>query len=83
MKTRINSSFVVILVLISCPAILQAQDPFEIQVFEYETARKGMWNLETHLNYVGSGTRTFDGRAAHKQPVSLHLWIDTRPHKSF
>ena len=60
MKTRIDSSFVVILVLISCPAILQAQDSFEIQVYEYETVPKGMWNLETHLNYIGSGTRSFD-----------------------
>src|SRR5206468_1532307 len=34
-----------------------AQDPFEIQVYEYETVPKGEWNLETHLNYIARGTR--------------------------
>lgn len=38
-----------------------AQDPFEIQVYEYETVPKGMWNLETHLNFIGRGTRTLEG----------------------
>jgi hypothetical protein len=42
----------------------RAQDPFEIQVYEYETVPKGMWNLETHLNYVGKGTRRFEGPVA-------------------
>lgn len=41
-----------------------AQDPFEIQVYEYETVPKGMWNLETHLNYVGRGTKSFEGPVA-------------------
>jgi hypothetical protein len=41
-----------------------AQDPFEIQVYEYQTVPKGMWNLETHLNYVGRGTRQFEGPVA-------------------
>ena len=34
-----------------------AQDPFEIQVYEYATVPKGRWNLETHFNYTGRGTR--------------------------
>lgn len=42
----------------------RAQDPFEIQVYEYETVPKGMWNLETHMNYIGKGTRTFEGPVA-------------------
>ena len=42
----------------------RAQDPFEIQVYEYETVPKGMWNLETHINYVGRGTRRFEGPVA-------------------
>jgi hypothetical protein len=29
---------------------VHAQDPFEIQIYEYETVPKGMWNLETHIN---------------------------------
>ena len=42
-------------------APLAAQDPFEIQVYEYETMAKGRYNLETHLNYVGKGTKTPEG----------------------
>ena len=38
-------------------AYLAGQDTFEIQVYEYETVPKGMWNLETHLNFVQSGVR--------------------------
>lgn len=33
-----------------------AQDAFEIQVYEYATVPKGMWNLETHYNYTMRGT---------------------------
>ena len=64
MKTRSRSFSVVILLLTSCPVFLQAQDPFEIQVYEYDTVPKGMWNLETHFNYIGSGTTSFDGPVA-------------------
>jgi len=46
------------------PIAAHAQDPFEIQVYEYETVPKGRWNLETHLNYVGVGTKTFEGPVA-------------------
>ena len=64
MKATNRSWLVVILLLILCPAMLHAQDPFEIQVYEYDTVPKGMWNLETHLNYIGSGTRSFDTTVA-------------------
>jgi hypothetical protein len=43
---------------------LRAQDPFEIQVYEYETVPKGRWNLETHLNYVSKGTTEWEGPMA-------------------
>ena len=49
-----------------------AQDPFEIQVYEYETVPKRKWNLETHLNYIARGTRTFEGTVAPSQH-QLHL----------
>lgn len=42
----------------------RAQDPFEIQVYEYKTVPKGMWNLETHINFVGKGTKVFEGPVA-------------------
>ncbi|MGA7991990.1 MAG: hypothetical protein WCC53_11195 [Thermoanaerobaculia bacterium] len=43
---------------------LRAQDPFEIQVYEYETVPKGKWNLETHVNYVSKGTTGYEGPMA-------------------
>ena len=39
----------------------RAQDPFEIQVYEYATVPKGWWNLETHLNYTARGTTVAAG----------------------
>ena len=44
--------------------VARAQDQFEIQVYEYETVPKGRWNLETHINYVGKGTKFFEGPVA-------------------
>ena len=41
-----------------------AQDPFEIQVYEYATVPAGKWNLETHLNFVQRGTTTYEGSVA-------------------
>src|SRR2546426_265988 len=41
-----------------------AQDRFEIEVYPYETAAWGEWELETHLNYTQVGTTAFDGRVA-------------------
>ena len=43
---------------------VRAQDPFEIQVYEYETVPKGKWSLETHVNYVSKGTTTWNGPMA-------------------
>ncbi len=51
-----------LLILAALPAF--GQDPFEIQVYEYKTVPKGMWNLETHLNYIGRGTKVFEGTMA-------------------
>lgn len=44
-----------------------AQDPFEIQVYEYQTVPRGRWNLETHLNYVARGDRSTEGGVAASQ----------------
>jgi hypothetical protein len=61
---QITRLFTVIpIVLLLCEFGL-GQDPFEIQVYEYETVPKRMWNLETHVNYVGRGTKEFDGPVA-------------------
>ncbi|HEY9226208.1 MAG TPA: hypothetical protein VIP11_06155 [Gemmatimonadaceae bacterium] len=46
------------------PAVVSAQDAFEIQVYEYLTVPKGRWNLETHFNRVGRGTQVPDGPVA-------------------
>jgi hypothetical protein len=45
-------------------SLLCAQDPFEIHVYEYETLKPGQFTLEQHLNYVGRGTRTYEGTVA-------------------
>jgi len=46
-----------LVLLFTIPVPLSAQDPFEIQVYEYITVPKGKWNLETHLNYIARGTK--------------------------
>jgi len=52
------------LLLFLLPLAVLAQDQFEIQIYEYETVPKRMWNLETHLNFMGHGTKEFDGPMA-------------------
>ncbi len=44
-----------------------AQDPFEIQVYQYRTVPPGKWNLETHFNHVARGTREAEGTVAPSQ----------------
>ena len=46
----------------ACSAL--AQDPFEIQIYEYETVPRGRWDLETHVNYTARGIRPFEGGIA-------------------
>lgn len=41
--------------LSAAPAAAAAQDPFEIQVYLYQTIPAGRYNLETHLNKTGRG----------------------------
>ena len=53
-----------ILLLIPSARWACAQDPFEIQVYEYQTVQRGMWNLETHLNYIAKGTKVYEGPVA-------------------
>ncbi len=55
---------ILLLVLFAAGSEARAQDPFEIQGYEYETVPKGMWNLETHINYIGKGTSKFEGPVA-------------------
>jgi hypothetical protein len=46
-----------ILALVLSSSIAAAQDPFEIQVYLYQTVPPGAYNLETHLNRVARGPR--------------------------
>ena len=70
MNHQIGSSFTALnlllasIIIVLTASAIRAQDPFEIQVYEYETVPKGMWNLETHMNYIGRGTKTFEGTVA-------------------
>jgi hypothetical protein len=45
-------------------SLAAAQDPFEIQVYEYETVPRGRWDLETHVNYTARGIRAFEAGVA-------------------
>jgi hypothetical protein len=58
-----------------CAGPVAAQDPFEIQVYEYVTVPKGKWNLETHFNYTARGTRQFEGVVAPTEK-QLHLTFE-------
>jgi len=59
-------SLLAVVLLLSVIAVSPAvgQDPFEIQVYEYETVPRGRWDLETHVNYTARGIRTFDAGVA-------------------
>lgn len=60
------------------PLAAQAQDLFEIQVYEYETVDKGKWNLETHFNQITHGTKHFDGTVAPTNGQFHLTWELTR-----
>src|SRR6266568_211006 len=62
--TRLYIVPVVLSLLTALPIRGAAQDRFEIEVYPYETAARGEWELETHLNYTQVGTTAFDGRVA-------------------
>jgi hypothetical protein len=51
---RLSLLFAPLLVAAAAPRAA-AQDPFEIQVYEYDLVPVGKWNLETHLNRVAKG----------------------------
>jgi len=58
------------------PPWLAAQDPFEIEVYQYETTERGEWELGAHLNHVGTGTTAYDGLVApteHQTHLALEL----------
>lgn len=50
--------------LFFCCTPAKAQDPFEIHVYEYEELVPGGFTLEGHFNFVGIGTKSFDGTVA-------------------
>jgi hypothetical protein len=58
--------------LLCLPAAVYAQDPFEIQVFEYEPLPLGAYTYESHVNYVLDGSRRYDGLVAPEQD-QLHV----------
>ena len=58
------------------PRAARAQDPFEIEVYDYATAARGEWELDTHLGYIARGTRVADGTVApteHQAHLALEL----------
>jgi hypothetical protein len=67
--------FALVVVLVAVPAV--AQDAFEIQVYNSDTAAPGQVGAETHLNHFFTGTTTSDGTEAPTSHVT-HLTIE--PH---
>ena len=55
---RVATLSTAVLMVLLLEAGAFGQDPFEVQVYEYETVPRRMWNLETHLNYIGRGPKT-------------------------
>jgi hypothetical protein len=73
--TALATAVAATLLAAAIPAAARAQDPFEIQVYEYATVPHGQWNLETHVNYTGHGTTRFEGAVAPTQGQS-HLTFE-------
>jgi hypothetical protein len=44
--------------------VAYAQDPFEIQVFEYEPLPRGAYTYEAHVNYALAGPTAYSGSVA-------------------
>jgi len=61
-RLRLHPFWIVAVVGLSATA--QAQDPFEIHVYEYETLKPGQFTLEQHLNYWAIGPKQSDGTVA-------------------
>ena len=79
-----SSLLIAIASLATAAPIAAAQDPFEIQVYEYATVPGGRWNLETHFNYTGRGTRTVPVFLAHLTVLSRgvqSMGIPARGHR--
>lgn len=57
-----------------------AQDPFEIQVYEYETVPSGWWDLGTHVNYGATGPLTrVEPRASQQHQIFPGADINMSP----
>jgi len=63
-KTLANTIFPGILQFLVYTGTARAQDPFEIDVYEYEQLAPGGLTLEGHFNFVGIGTDSFEGPVA-------------------
>jgi hypothetical protein len=70
LRTRLAAALALL-----CANPVAAQDPFEIQIYEYLTVPKGKWNLETHFNYTARGTKQFEGPMA-PTDRQLHLTFE-------
>ena len=60
--------------LLCAAAVLSAQDPFEIHIYEYEPLTLREYSLEAHLNFMAQGTATRDGTllpAEHQTHLTL------------
>jgi len=63
-RSLIAGSITCACMVLAHPPMVAAQDPFEVEVYPYETAGPGEWELETHFNYAARGTQLPDGTVA-------------------
>jgi hypothetical protein len=75
-NTRARLLVPVLVLGMACPpAVLPAQDAFEIAVYGAETAPRKAWELETHVSYIARGTTAFDGPVAPSER-QFHLALE-------
>jgi hypothetical protein len=70
-----HPALLAIALTLSLGTAASAQDPFEIQIYEYVTVPKGKWDLEMHLNRVAKGTTVPEGPVA-KTEGQNHLTFE-------
>lgn len=63
-RRALTAAFVTLAVGVS-PRATRAQDPFEIQVYEWALVPVGIWNLETHMNYTSRASAGYNKGESH------------------
>jgi hypothetical protein len=74
----VGRALAIVVVVAAYANVARAQDPFEIQVYDAETAPPGETGLEVHLNYFAVGER--EGSAEGELPTDRVTHLTFEPH---